>query len=351
MILELADRRAAGTRCCRRAGRPPVRCAVCARAARRRRRASPGWPTTRDGDRSRLRSRPCPTPLKTIVDQRPCRARSRRPSIIADVLPLLDTRIPGRARRTSRSVTRMRAVLAVPLMREGGAYGGIFVFRREARTVLARPGRADRDIRPPGRDRHRQRAAVQRDEGSPRPTDGNQRNPARDFQLAGRRATDAQCCRRACVEALRCSASRRSFWSMETRFRFAAGFGTTSTLKEGETIPLSRGSVTGRAVVDRTLIHMADLAKAPEEDFPIGLELQRRIGHHAILPVPLMREDRAIGAIALWRMEARAFHRQTDRAGENVSPTRRRSRSRTCGCSTRRRRRSSSRRRSRRSCR
>jgi GAF domain-containing protein len=89
--------------------------------------------------------------------------------------------------------------------------------------------------------------------------------------------------------------------------RFAAGFGTTSTLQEGETIPLSRGSVTGRAVVDRTLIHMADLEKAPAEDFPIALELQRRIGHHAILSVPLMREDRAIGAIALWRMEARPF--------------------------------------------
>jgi signal transduction histidine kinase len=52
---------------------------------------------------------------------------------------------------------------------------------------------------------------------------------------------------------------------------------------------------------------MEDLAAAPEEEFPIGRELQRRFGHHAILSVPLMREDRAIGAIALWRMEARRF--------------------------------------------
>jgi len=89
--------------------------------------------------------------------------------------------------------------------------------------------------------------------------------------------------------------------------RFAAGFGITPTLHEGESMPLTRGSVTGRAVIDRTSIHLEDLATAPEEEYPIGRELQRRIGHHAILSVPLMREDRAIGAIALWRMEAKAF--------------------------------------------
>src|SRR5437016_3197774 len=80
-----------------------------------------------------------------------------------------------------------------------------------------------------------------------------------------------------------------------------------STLEEGELTPLTRGSASGRAVIDRTVIHMEDLAAAPEEEFPLGRELQRRTGSHAILSVPLMREDRAIGAITLWRMEARAF--------------------------------------------
>src|SRR6185503_12448823 len=39
----------------------------------------------------------------------------------------------------------------------------------------------------------------------------------------------------------------------------------------------------------------------------LGLELQRRFHHRAMLAVPLLREDRAIGAIALWRREPRAF--------------------------------------------
>ncbi len=91
------------------------------------------------------------------------------------------------------------------------------------------------------------------------------------------------------------------------RLRSAAQFGSTPTLEEGEFMPLTRGSITGRAVIDGTVIHTADLATVPEDDYPVARELQRRIGHRAILSVPLMREDRAIGAIALWRMEARAF--------------------------------------------
>jgi signal transduction histidine kinase/HAMP domain-containing protein len=91
------------------------------------------------------------------------------------------------------------------------------------------------------------------------------------------------------------------------QLRFGAGFGETLTMREGEVMALNRGSVAGRAVIDRASIHIEDLASASAAEFPLGLEMQRRIGHHAILAVPLMREDRAIGALALWRMEARPF--------------------------------------------
>ncbi len=88
--------------------------------------------------------------------------------------------------------------------------------------------------------------------------------------------------------------------------RFVAGFGSTSSAV-GEVIPLSRGLVIGRAIVDRAMFQVPDLAAVSEEEFPEGREMQRRIGHHATMAVPLMREGQAIGAIALWRMEARAF--------------------------------------------
>jgi len=49
----------------------------------------------------------------------------------ADVLPLLETEYPDSLENLLP--LGARAVLAVPLIREGGAYGGIFLFRREPR--------------------------------------------------------------------------------------------------------------------------------------------------------------------------------------------------------------------------
>ena len=222
----------------------------------------------------------------------------------ADVLPLLETEYPDS--RESLLPLGARAVLAVPLIREGGAYGGIFLFRREPR--LFSPDQVALV------ETFARQAAIAIDNVRL----FNETKEALDQQTAiseilrviSSSPGDVRPMLNAVAErALKlCDAAESTIVLVEgDALRFAAGFGTTSTLQEGESIPLSRGSVTGRAVVDRTLIHMADLEKAPAEDFPIALELQRRIGHHAILSVPLMREDRAIGAIALWRMEARPF--------------------------------------------
>src|SRR5437899_7414200 len=105
-----------------------------------------------------------------------------------------------------------------------------------------------------------------------------------------------------------CDAAESGIFLVEgNALRFAAGVGNTPTFEDGELLPLTRASVTGRAVIDRAVIHMEDVATAPQEEFPIARELQRRIGDHAILALPLMREDRAIGAFVLWRMEARRF--------------------------------------------
>jgi signal transduction histidine kinase/HAMP domain-containing protein len=89
--------------------------------------------------------------------------------------------------------------------------------------------------------------------------------------------------------------------------RCAASFGSTAHMQVGEQIPLTRGSVAGRAVVDGAPVQIEDLASAPEDELPVGRELQRRIGHHTALAVPLLRENRAIGSIQLWRMETRLF--------------------------------------------
>ena len=52
-------------------------------------------------------------------------------------------------------------------------------------------------------------------------------------------------------------------------------------------LPLMRGSVLARAVIDRTTIHVGDL-QAETDEYPEGSELARRLGHRTIVAVPLL---------------------------------------------------------------
>src|SRR5262245_42975401 len=72
------------------------------------------------------------------------------------------------------------------------------------------------------------------------------------------------------------------------------------------TLPLSRGVIIGRAVLDRTILQVPDL-QAETEEYPEGSEIARRLGHRTILAVPLIRGRDAIGAIFLRRTEVRPF--------------------------------------------
>jgi len=68
-----------------------------------------------------------------------------------------------------------------------------------------------------------------------------------------------------------------------------------------ETLPVGRGSVTGRAVVDRQTIHVHDIEAESEADFPDVDKTRRRDGSGARtrLAVPLLRKGIAIGAILI----------------------------------------------------
>ena len=73
-----------------------------------------------------------------------------------------------------------------------------------------------------------------------------------------------------------------------------------------ETLPLIRGTVAGRTVLDGRALHIADLS-TEDAEFPESSENARRWGFRALLCVPLMREGVAIGTIALRRREAQLF--------------------------------------------
>ncbi len=74
--------------------------------------------------------------------------------------------------------------------------------------------------------------------------------------------------------------------------------------------PLNRNWSAGRAVLDRTPVHVRDMFSEEGNEFPDGKELSRYTGTsgiRSILSVPLLREGEALGAILLRRTEMRPF--------------------------------------------
>ena len=74
-------------------------------------------------------------------------------------------------------------------------------------------------------------------------------------------------------------------------------------------LPLGRGSVSGRSVVDRSPIHVEDLMAAGA-DYPEGYVIARRHGHRTALAIPLLKEGDAVGCLFIRRTEVLPF---TDR--------------------------------------
>src|SRR5262249_56804618 len=67
-----------------------------------------------------------------------------------------------------------------------------------------------------------------------------------------------------------------------------------------------RGLVASRSIMDKTTIHVHDLAAAGGE-FPEGREDALRLGHRSILAVPLVLKGEGIGTMIVRRFEVRPF--------------------------------------------
>ena len=74
----------------------------------------------------------------------------------------------------------------------------------------------------------------------------------------------------------------------------------------GMSRPLGRGFVSGRAVLDQAVVHVADLAAAGDE-FPLGREIAQQYGHRTTLGVPLLVGNKAIGCLLVRRPVVEPF--------------------------------------------
>src|SRR5262249_47707412 len=104
-----------------------------------------------------------------------------------------------------------------------------------------------------------------------------------------------------------CESFDSAVWRRESdRLLLVAHHGAIPQTGSASFLPLVRGTVGGRSVLDGRTVHIADIQSKGDE-FPNTSENARRQGYRTILSVPLMREGAAIGAIVLRRAEARLF--------------------------------------------
>jgi len=95
--------------------------------------------------------------------------------------------------------------------------------------------------------------------------------------------------------------------------RHVAGFAPApGSLKLGAVVPFDRGSVIARAVIDRTMVHVADFDELAPEEFSFTRIIVERSPRRwrTQLAVPLMRGGHAVGVLSLRRVDARPFSQQ-----------------------------------------
>jgi signal transduction histidine kinase len=236
------------------------------------------------------------------------RAVTERRSVhFADVQAVADTEFPD-ARENIFNLG-VRAVLAVPLMREDTAYGGIFVYR-------STPGLFSPDQVVLIETFARQAAiAIDNVRLFNETKDALQRQTAISeiLRVISGSPTDVRPVLKAVAEraARICEADDSRILLREgNNLQVTMGDQYLKGPAEGFTHPIERGWVAGRAFVDRTPVHVADLSSdEAAREFPAGTRIAREFGVRTTLAVPLMREDGALGVILLRRSTVKPFDR------------------------------------------
>src|SRR5262245_26429031 len=105
-----------------------------------------------------------------------------------------------------------------------------------------------------------------------------------------------------------CEAENANIWQpKEDIYRLAASYNEYAASKdfwEGIAIEPGRGTIVGRSLLERKIVHVHDVCADPEYTFGKAQELG---GFRTVLAVPMLREGVAIGVFALTRREMRPF--------------------------------------------
>src|SRR5262245_25213076 len=216
--------------------------------------------------------------------------------------------------------TRARALLAVPMLRDGQPIGAISVARREARpfsdsqiallqTFADQAVIAIENVRLFTELQEKNRALTQAHAQVSESLE-QQTATSEVLKIISRSTFDLQPVLDTLIENATklCAATDGNIYRFDGEvFRVGAFFGTSPEFREfrlrTELRP-GRESVVGRVGLKRQTIQVLDVLSDP--DFQ-QLEAQRIAGFRTVMGIPMLREDVLIGAIVIWRTEVRAF--------------------------------------------
>jgi GAF domain-containing protein len=238
--------------------------------------------------------------------------RDRRTMHIEDVLALPEAEFAETLVRQRQAPVPARTVLATPLLREGVPIGIIWMRRNEvhpftdkqialAKTFADQAVIAIENVRLFQELEARNRELTESLE--------QQTATAEILRVISSSPTDVQPVFDTIVRSAAglCEATRSALLRFEgEHLALAATFGFTSEQVEGTRgfrLRPGREWAAGRAVMERQVIHVPDVAQEPEYRNPA----QSILNFRTVLAVPMLREGIPIGAVSIWRSEVRPF--------------------------------------------
>src|SRR5262245_23380485 len=215
----------------------------------------------------------------------------------------------------SRQVDPFRTILTVPMLRAGELLGVILIYRHEVRpftdgqialleTFADQAAIAIENARLLTELQNKNASLIEALE--------QQTATAEILRVISRSPTDVQPVFEAITErAMRlCSADYASAHRLEgNEIHLVAQHGQSREWLEAASrvfpAPLTSDLVSGRAMVDRAVVHVEDLQTDPR--LPASQALARTMGYHSVLSVPMLRDSGPVGAIMAFRQELRPF--------------------------------------------